>query len=150
MIMKVGLLAFFLMCPVLLLAQNMYDRPAEMPVINTYVPMSREYMILKAAAMVLEEKQKQANFEKYTNLAYDYLRKNQIVYFVSYAQAALETDYYNSKLYYNLGIAYYLLNKKRKCKKYLRKALKENFSEAHKALYAIKRKEKLSDSWFIY
>lgn len=150
MIMKVGLFVLFFMCPVLVLAQNMYDRPAEAPIINTYVPMSREYMILKAAAMALEKKQKEENFERYTNIAYNYLKKNQIVYFVSYAQAALETGYYNSKLYYNLGVAYCLLDKKRKGKKFLRKALKKNFSEAYRALYAIKRKEKLSDSWFIY
>ena len=150
--MKVGLFVLFLnlMYPFLMLAQNMYDRPAEMPIINTYVPMSREYMILKAVAMAFEEKQNKEKFERYTNIAYDYLRKNQIANFISYAQAALETDYYNSRLYYNLGIAYYLLNKKRKGKKFLKKAFKKGFPKANCALYAIKKKEILSNSWFLF
>lgn len=147
---KIGLFFLFFAIPIVVIAQTVYDRPAEAPIINTYVPMTREYMILKAATMALEKKQNKENFEKYTNIAYSYLKKNQIAYFVSYAQAALETDYYNSQLYYNLGIAYYLLNEKRKGKKFLKRALKNNFPEAHRALYAIKKKEKLSNSWFIY
>ena len=62
----------------------------------------------------------------------------------------LSTGYYNSQLYYNLGISYYLSGQKRKGKKFLKKALKKGFLEANRALFAIKKKEILSYSWFIY
>lgn len=149
--MKVSLFVFLCMCPIFALAQaNMYDRAVPIPIIDTYVPMSHEYMVLKAAAMALERKQNEENFERYSNIAYDCLKKNQIANFIGYAQAALNTNYYNSLLYYNLGVAYCLLKEKRKGKKFLKKALKNDFPEANRALYAIKQNVALSNSWFIY
>ena len=46
-------LIFFLsLCSDIVKAQNRYDTPAEAPIINTYVPMSHEEMMLRAAAAV--------------------------------------------------------------------------------------------------
>lgn len=77
-------------------------------------------------------------------------KKNQISAFIGYANAALNTGYYNDRLYYNLGISYYISGQKRKGKKFLKKALKEGSPWAEHALSAIKRKVKLSNAWFKY
>lgn len=131
-------------------AQNRYDTPANATFTNTYVPMTHEEMMLRAAAEVYREKRAREDFDKYSRTAYEYLQKKQIGYFTSYANAALSTGYYNSQLYYNLGISYYLSGQKRKGKKFLKKALKKGFLEANRALFAIKKKKILSYSWFIY
>lgn len=125
-------------------------KPANATFTNTYVPMTHEEMMLRAAAEVYREKRAREDFDKYSRTAYEYLQKKQIGYFTSYANAALSTGYYNSQLYYNLGISYYLSGQKRKGKKFLKKALKKGFLEANRALFAIKKKEILSYSWFIY
>ena len=104
-------------------AQNRYDTPANATFTNTYVPMTHEEMMLRAAAEVYREKRAREDFDKYSRTAYEYLQKKQIGYFTSYANAALSTGYYNSQLYYNLGISYYLSGQKRKGKKFLKKAL---------------------------
>ncbi|MCD7942017.1 MAG: hypothetical protein LUH50_19300 [Bacteroides intestinalis] len=144
------LIFFVLLCNGIVKAQNRYDAPAKAPIINTYIPMSHEEMMLRAAAKVWREKQAQENFERYSRTAHEYLQKKQIGYFVSYAKAALSTGYYNCQLYYNLGISYCLSGQKRRGKKYLKKALKEGFPGAKHALFAIKKKEVLSYSWFIF
>ena len=99
-------------------AQNRYDTPANATFTNTYVPMTHEEMMLRAAAEVYREKRAREDFDKYSRTAYEYLQKKQIGYFTSYANAALSTGYYNSQLYYNLGISYYLSGQKRKGKKF--------------------------------
>lgn len=121
-------------------AQNRYDTPANATFTNTYVPMTHEEMMLRAAAEVYREKRAREDFDKYSRTAYEYLQKKQIGYFTSYANAALSTGYYNSQLYYNLGISYYLSGQKRKGKKFLKKALKKGFLEANRALFAIKKR----------
>lgn len=140
----------FFMLPVFAVAQNRYDTPASATFNNTYVPMSYNDMLLNAAAMVWKEKQDQEKFERYTQSAYMYLKEKKIDLFLSYAHAALNTGYYNSSLYYNMGISYYLLKKKYKGKKYLKKASKEGLDQAKYVLNAIKRKEEISYSWFLF
>lgn len=138
------------MLPVFAVAQNRYDTPASATFNNTYVPMSYNDMLLRAAAMAWKEKQDQEKFERYTQSAYMYLKEKKIDLFLSYAHAALNTGYYNSSLYYNMGIAYYLLKKKSKGKKYLKKASKDGSDVASYVLNAIKRKEEISYSWFSF
>lgn len=144
--MKICLL--FLLIPSFVIAQNRYDTPANAAFMNTYVPRSYDEMLFTAAAEILKEKQAQEDFEKYSVTAYEYLRKNQISSFVNYANLALNTGYYNSKLYYNLGISYYLLGEKRKGKKFLKKASKSGFVSAPYALSAIKKKEVITNKYY--
>lgn len=139
-----------LILPLLVFAQSRYDSPAAVPIINTYVPMSPEEIYLRAAAKVLREKQMKEQYEQYTQIAYDELRKNNIDSFVSYALAALDCGYYNSNLYYNLGVAYSIMGEKRKAKKYLKKAIKKGHSSAPRALKDVKEKKQLSQVWFTY
>lgn len=148
MVKKLCLLLW--MAPTFIYAQNRYDTPASYSYVNTYVPMSHEELMLRAAAKVLREKQAKEDFEHYSQAAYDYLKKNQVGYFINYAHAALETGYYNSQLYYNLGISYFLLGQKGKGKKFLKKASKKGFYSANQALLAIKKKHVFSNSQFIY
>lgn len=143
------LILILLQCGNTLKAQNRYDVPANAPIINTYVPMSHEEMMLRAAATIWQQKQAQECFNRYSQAAYDCLKNKKINCFINYARAALDTGYYNVQLYYNIGISYCLLGKLRKGKKYLKKASKEYFRDADQALSAIKKKKTLSYSWFI-
>lgn len=148
MVKKLCLLLW--MAPAFTYAQNRYDTPASYSYVSTYIPMSHEELMLRAAAKVLREKQAKEDFEYYSQTAYDYLKKNQVSYFINYAHAALETGYYNSQLYYNLGISYLLSGQKGKGKKFLKKASRNGFYPAGQALLAIKKKYVFSNSQFIY
>lgn len=148
MVKKLCLLLW--MVPAFTCAQNRYDTPASYSYVSTYIPMSHEELMLRAAAKVLREKQAKEDFEHYSQTAYDYLKKNQVSYFINYAHAALGAGYYNSQLYYNLGISYFLLGQKGKGKKFLKKASKSGFYPANQALLAVKKKYVFSNSQFIY
>lgn len=70
---------FFLsLCVDIVKAQNRYDTPAEAPIINTYVPMSHEEIMLRAMATTWKEGQAQESFEKHSQTAYYYLQKKRI------------------------------------------------------------------------
>ena len=140
----------FLIMPILSIAQSRYDVPASAPIMNTYIPMSPQEIYMMAAAKAMREKQLKENFENYSRNAYNCLHKRQIDCFLSYAQAALDCGYYNSHLYYNIGISYIIIGSKRKGKKYLKKARKLGMPKANQALDAIKKKEEISYNWFIY
>lgn len=157
------LLAILLILPISVNAQSRFDSPADMPVVNTYVPIPSEmYMLMKEMASnpeirkrieeqrLLKERQRQNQFERYVQLGIECLKKKQIANFLDFSHAALQCGYYNSTLYYNMGIAYVILKKKRKGKKWLKKALESGEMEAQRALYAIKKKRSLSYEWFIY
>ena len=61
-------------------AQNRYDTPANATFTNTYVPMTHEEMMLRAAAEVYREKRAREDFDKYSRTAYEYLQKKQILF----------------------------------------------------------------------
>ena len=101
--------------PIFVRAQvSRYDVAADMPIINTYIPMSPEEIYLRARASVLYERQMEERFEQYSQIAYDELRRNHIDSFVYYALAALDCGYYNSNLYYNIGVAYSIMRQRRR------------------------------------
>ena len=53
--------------PVFVKAQaTRYDVAADMPIINTYIPMSPEEIYLRARASVLYERQMEERFEQYS------------------------------------------------------------------------------------
>lgn len=112
--------------------------------------MSPTEMYLRAAAKVLHEKHMKAKFEEYSQYAYNELRRDRITFFVSYALAALDCGYYNDKLYYNIGVAYSIMGERRKSKKYLRKAIKKGNLRAPSALKIVKKREQLSNTWFVF
>lgn len=81
--MRKTVLSFlFFVVPIVVIAQTVYDRPAEAPIINTYVPMSHEEMVLRAAMNVYKEMKAQQDFNEYVDAAYEYLQKksNQCLY----------------------------------------------------------------------
>ena len=162
--MKFCYFLLLVILPILANAQaNQFDEPADAYIINTYVPIPREMsMLMKtissnqeirkrlAQQKFLEEQQRRRNFEQYVQLGTECLKKKQITSFLNFAHAALECGYYNNVLYYNMGIAYVVLGKKRKGKKWLKKASESGQMRAKTALYAIKKKISLSDGWFLY
>lgn len=162
--MRFFIILLLAILPILVKAQaNRYDRAAETPIINTYVPIPSEmFMLMKTMASdpevrerlrqqkLAEEKQRQNQFERYVQLGIECLKKKQIANFLDFSHAALQCGYYNSTLYYNMGIAYVILKKKRKGKKWLKKAFESGQIEANKALYALKKKYTLSYNWFLY
>lgn len=73
-------LIFFLsLCSDIVKAQNRYDTPAEAPIINTYVPMSHEEMMLRAAAAVWKKRQAIESFAEYSRTAYFIYRKQNLL-----------------------------------------------------------------------
>ena len=162
--MKFFVFLLLAILPIFVDAQtSRYEQAAETPIINTYVPIPSEmFMLMKEMASnpeirkrieeqrLLKEQQRQNQFERYVQLGIECLKKKQIANFLDFSHAALQCGYYNSTLYYNMGIAYVILKKKRKGKKWLKKALESGQIEANKALYALKKKYTLSYNWFLY
>lgn len=171
------------MLPISVNAQSRFDRPADMPVVNTYVPIPSEmYMLMKMMASdpemrerlkqrklaeerqrvlkeqklaeerkkIFEEMTDKQDFERYVQLGIECLKKKQIADFLDYAHAALHCGHYDSTLYYNMGIAYVILKKKRIGKRWLKISSEFGQIKANEALYAIKQKHTLSYNWFLY
>ena len=150
--MKFKCLLLLTVLPIFANAQvNQYDRAAELPITNTYVPINFGDMYLMARAKALKEKHMQEQFDRYSRIANEELKRYHVNSFIDYAHAALNCGYYNSNLYYNLGVSYSILGKRWKAKQYLRKASRKGHYKAPYALKAIrKRKSSLSYSWLIF
>lgn len=62
--------------------------------------------------------------------------------FLTYSNYALETGWYNSKLYFDRGVVYERLNDFKNAKKEYKKAKKRGYAYAASALDACKQHEK--------
>ena len=181
---------FFLLLailPIFVKAQaNRFDRAAETPIMNTYVPIPDEmFMLIRTMASdpevrerlrqqkLAEKKQnrlkkqkidedrrriiekmtiiEKRDFENYIRSGIGCLKKNETSQFLNYARKALRLDPHNSTLYYNIGVAYVVLGKKRIGKRWLKIASKKyGHRQAKEALRAMKGKHGLSYNWFLY
>ena len=59
-------------------AQNRYDTPANATFTNTYVPMTHEEMMLRAAAEVYREKRAREDFDKIHGLLMNTYKRNKL------------------------------------------------------------------------
>lgn len=96
---------------------------------STFVPLTMEQMRIIAKGRAIEKANREKLFTKYVNKSSEYIKAKKWEYALEYIERAEKTNFINSKLYYNKGIAYYNLKKKRKLKKVIRKAKKNYYFE---------------------
>ena len=127
---------------------NRFDVPAQSTYVDQYVPLSYGEMMLIAMGQAAQEAQLKEQFEQNVERAYNYLEMDNNYWFIYYATQALKTGYYNSTLYYNLGIAYYLEGEKRKARKFLKRAKRKGSYKAGIVLSRMKKKGVIDKSYF--
>lgn len=145
--MKKLLYILFVIFPILGFAQsaNRYYQSNDYEYISSYIPMSYSEMALIAYGEAINKKK----YQEYSSKAYEYFKKDNLYWFTFYALEALNTGYYNTLLYYNLGIAYSINGEKRKAKKYLNKAKRKGVDFAKFVLQYIKEKKAVDNRFFL-
>lgn len=109
---------------------------------SQYKPLSLEELYLQAAAEVMRDKQREAQFDKYQDEAYKCYNRGDWYGFLTYSNYALKTGWYTDKLYYDRGVVYERLNDFKNAKKEYKKAKKHGYAYAEVALSNLKLKEK--------
>lgn len=140
--MKKKLMAVMLTCALTTTANaQVYagDSWLQMPTADLY---DTGMMNMYARALAETAARRQANFERYVDMAIDAAGKEQWNYVIYYVNNALETKYYNGEIYFLRGYAYEQMGNLRSAKKDYKKGKKYNSPEAARALEALKEKER--------
>ncbi len=84
---------------------------------STFQPLTMEEMMMAARANAYRQEVMKQRFEEYQDKAYACYNNRDFNGFIYYSDYALDTGWYNSKLYYDRGAAYEMLHEYRKAKK---------------------------------
>ena len=109
---------------------------------STFQPLSREEMMMAARANAYRQEVMKQRFEEYQDKAYNCYNKGDYNGFIFYSDYALNTGWYNSKLYYDRGTAFERLHDYRKAKKEYKRALKKGYYPAQSSLKQCKINQK--------
>ena len=109
---------------------------------STFQPLSMEEMLMAARANAYRQQIMKERFEEYQDKAYNCYNKGDFNGFIYYSDYALNTGWYNSKLYYDRGAAFEKLHEYRKAKKEYKRALKKGYYPAQSALTQCKINQK--------
>ena len=116
-----------------------YDQTGRLPTVDLYDDAMME-MALRAARETAPRRQRA--FEYYGDLAYDAYCNKKWVDVINNVNSALNTGFYNGKLYYFRAFAYESLGYYKNAKKDYKVAKKNGIFEANAALERIKQKMK--------
>lgn len=111
---------------------------AQIVINSKYKPLTYEEIMLS----VMAENARRNQFDEYVDKAYDRLNHNDYSGFISYSNYALQTGWYNSKLYYDRGLVYIHFKEYKLAKKELRKSLRKGYEPARKILVTLKKKNR--------
>ena len=100
---------------------------------STFQPLSMEEMMMAARANAYRQEVMKQRFEEYQDKAYNCYNKGDFNGFIFYSDYALNTGWYNSKLYYDRGAAYEKLHEYSKAKKEFKRAIKKGYYPAQSA-----------------
>jgi tetratricopeptide (TPR) repeat protein len=140
--MKKKVMTLALMCLTVLSGKAQfygYEQAIQLPTVDLYDDALME-MELRAARETAARRQQA--FEYYGDQAYDAYCNNKWVDVINNVNSALNTGYYNGKLYFFRGYAYESLGYYKNAKKDYKLARKNGVSEANAALDRIKQKMK--------
>lgn len=100
---------------------------------STFQPLSMEEMMIAARANAYRQEVMKQRFEEYQDEAYNCYNKGDFNGFIFYSDYALNTGWFNSKLYYDRGAAFERLHDYSKAKKEYKKAIKKGYYPAKEA-----------------
>lgn len=115
---------------------------AQIVIDSKFRPFSYEELMMQAQAEAAYNARMQQLFEQYQEEAYRRYNNQDLYGFLTYSNYALETGWYNSKLYFDRGVVYERLNDFKNAKKEYKKAKKRGYAYAASALEACKQHEK--------
>lgn len=110
---------------------------------STFEPLSMEEMILSAKAEAYRQNVAKQRFEEYKAKAYECYNKQDYNGFITYSNYALDTGWYNSKLYYDRGAIFEHFHDYKNAKKEYKKALRKGYYPAQNALKQCKVNQKV-------
>lgn len=93
----------------------------------SYTPMTKSQMEAVAFNRAVEAAQNQKNYNYYKDLAIENADKGNYETCIYYAKAAYDFGYVSADLIYYEGVSYFILEKKRKYKKAIKKAKKYKY-----------------------
>lgn len=95
-------------------------------VINSqFKPLSYEELMLHAQAEAYRQQEMKERFGKYQDRAYDFYSLGDYKGLIYYSDYALKTGWYNSKLYYDRGVAFERLHEYGKARREYKRAIKK-------------------------
>lgn len=109
---------------------------------SKFKPFSYEELMVQAQAKAAYDAHMEQLFDQYQDEAYRRYNNQDWYGFLTYSNYALETGWYNSKLYYDRGVVFERLNNFKQAKKEYKKAKKKGYAYAERALEACKQHEK--------
>lgn len=117
---------------------------AQFVVNSKFKPLSYDELILYAQAKAARDAYNEQLFDEYQDKAYASLNRGDKHGFVTYSNYALQTGWYNAKLYYDRGRVFQSLGDFRSAKKEYKKAKRKGYYLAESALKELKaiRKKK--------
>lgn len=115
---------------------------AQIVIDSKFRPFSYEELMMQAQAEAAYNARMQQLFEQYQEEAYRRYNNQDLYGFLTYSNYALETGWYNSKLYFDRGVVYERLNDFTNAKKEYKKAKKRGYAYAASSLDACKQREK--------
>ena len=115
------------------------DSWMQMPTMDLY---DTGLMNMYARAMAETAARRQANFERYYDMAIEASGEKKWNYVVYYVNMALETKYYNGGIYFLRGYAYEQMGDLRSARRDYKKGKKYNSPEAARALVSLKARNR--------
>ena len=110
---------------------------------SVYEPLPMEVLMMAARANAYRQEMAKQRFEEYKDKAYNYYNRGDYSGFIYYSTIALNTGWYNDKMYYDRGNAYEMLHEYRKAKKEYKRAIKKGYYPAQSAYEQCKRHQKI-------
>lgn len=114
-----------------------------------FKPFTYEELLLQAQAQAYREQKeaedrarRSAQFDKYQNSAYECINRRDYHGFLKYSSYALNTGFYNAKLYYDRGFAYSQIGYYKEARKEYRKAKRYGYYLANQGLADLRQKQK--------
>lgn len=111
-------------------------------ILSRFQPLSYEEILLSAQAQAIDNAYRQRKFEEYQDEAYRALNRGDRSGFLTYSSYALNTGWYNAKLYYDRGQAFQYFGDYKNAKKEYKKAKKKGYYLANIALEELKKLKK--------
>lgn len=142
-----------LLLTVVLMSTISYAQNNPYVVGNSYQPMTMEEMMVpfmlysqnSERIQQIQEQRRQAakqRFTEYKGKAYDCYNRNDYSGFIYYSAIALETGWYNDKMYYDRGVAFEALHDYKQAKKEYKMAINYGYYPAVEAYSQVKAHKK--------
>lgn len=115
---------------------------AQIVIKSQYKPYTFEEMMLQAKVQAAKNAYNEKKFNEYSNQAYAAYNRGDKYGFITYTNYALETGWYNAKMYFDRGQVFQSLGDMKSAKREYKKAKKYGYYEAEVALNQLKKSKK--------